>query len=130
MTETTKYFHSSPQEKNSGKGFKPLYVLYALTILVGIYNLVGFCSDQFEKSDQYLKEGYCGVIEELTFDIKKNPVVSVNGVAHHTAISDREFNAQLQIGDSIIKEPNSENFTLIKRNTGERFWPASKKVGI
>jgi hypothetical protein len=59
-----------------------------------------------------------GVIEKIDYNEKKTPTVTVNDSSYSLSTSCR-FNERMKVGDSLVKEKDSQLYELIKDKTGD-----------
>lgn len=66
-----------------------------------------------------LKLEFNGLVEDVQYDIKGIPSVTVSENTYYLSWNDWYFNHRIQKGDSLIKKRNSLLIMLIKQKSGE-----------
>lgn len=88
-------------------------VLIALVIITAIYT----CNKNNLNRYAFSKKSFKGIINKITFDEKKIPTVKIIDSSYYLGINSYSVSKIIQINDSIIKEANSKNYVLYRKDS-------------
>lgn len=93
-------------------------LIYAIIMSVVLTVAVVYVKISNNRLDRKQREtSFCGVIQQLSFDEKHIPTVSIKGVEYYLSVYDPDIRDIIRVNDSIVKQENSTNYLLYRKDS-------------
>lgn len=95
-----------------------MWKLVVLVVVIVLFfgSVVYLYNRLFEENLPYK---FSGKVEKVSYSVKGEPTVLINGKGFDLPVNFWNFNHKIQKGDSLIKQKNSMVIKLVKQKTGE-----------